>query len=124
MAVSSLIWKVAYVTKDGEEIGNYWLVVEGFEEVYALQRNGAAAFNFAQSMKQGLESLIENARFIWPEGELEEVPTLETLEAMFQGTDSFILGEEVVFEAASVSAESLLDCLEELGTALLELLTV
>jgi hypothetical protein len=119
-----LIWKVAYTTKDGEEIGNYWLVVEGFEKAYALQRNGAAAFNFAQSMKQGIDWLIENAKFIWPQGELEEVPSLETLEAMFQSSDSFLLGEEVVFEAATVSAESLFDCLEELGIALLEVLTV
>ena len=27
MPKSTLLWQVAYKTKDGEEVGNYWLVV-------------------------------------------------------------------------------------------------
>jgi len=124
MPKSTLLWQVAYKTKEGEEVGNYWLVVEGFDDAYRLQRNGAAAFNFAESMKKGLDGLLENGKYIWSLDDADQVPTLETLEGMFQGTDSFVLGEEVVFEAASVGASSLFDSLEELGTALLEVLTV
>ncbi len=50
MADFALIWKTGYVTKDGEEIGNYELIVEGFTEAFSrpwkrsIEYHNASAF--------------------------------------------------------------------------------
>ncbi len=116
MPALEMVWKVAYVTKDGEEVGFYELLVEGFEAI-RLQRNITAAINFANGMKSGLEWMVENKRYFFPD---DFAVTVEELQAWFEASDGIILGGTEIFAAASVEAASLFECLADAGLALAE----
>lgn len=121
MPPMELVWRVAYVdARTGDEVGNYELLVDAFK-VVRLQRNPEAAFNFAQAMKEGIESFPEKAKYIFPE---DTVFQPETIQMWFERSDSIRIADRLIFEAAEVEAESLLECLEEAGAALLEVLAV
>lgn len=81
MPPMELVWRVAYVdARTGDEVGNYELLVDSFK-VIRLQRNPEAAFNFAQAMKEGIDSFAEKAKYIFPE---DTVFQPETIQMWFQ----------------------------------------
>ena len=118
MPAMALSWRDAVIgTHRGDAAGFYEVIVEGWQTI-PLRTDPAAAFNFAQAMKEGIDSFAEKAKYIFPD-DIEIAP--EALSEMFQTTNSILLGEAEVFTA---EAGSLLDCLEEAGAALLEVLAV
>jgi hypothetical protein len=113
-----LLWRTSGEDPNtGLEIGRYILRIPDGD--FPLVDSPEAAAYFAQSMQGGIRALSENFLEIFGE-DSGLVPG--DLEWVFNSADTLSMGGELVFEAAAVEAESLLECMEEAALALLEFL--